>query len=1133
VIAAAAKSAGLPSALADGNRSGILLVDDWELLSSDRRAVWKSTLTAGAGSWRSLRAVVALPPGEAWPELQTIQLATPDKATATGWLAHLLPGHNAGSLLAALQHEPGADRYASLADLALLALTYPLAGLPVSRSELYEQGYALVRPLLGDERSLHPGLGPAASLRVGRALLRHYRLARGFAGGNDLEALADLSPVERGAVAPLTAGLLDDPTPVLAALWGDGAPELENLQALAACASEAPRRGSRWGLRLVERLAGPGASPEERAVLGRFAHALPAILATAGAEDTPRASAALASLHAALPESLACSLALIDDPAAPEALRWAAADLMASSAITPERLAASATTDITALKARSFVAAVGGVPLHSLLIAPPLRVGIEALLADQAAGAHRVAAAQAVVSDESLPDELRALALRACEDRDLVERSAGAASPDMRRAALETLGRGEPEEALAVVGRALAAGSAGEIARREALEVAAGLATPAATGLLARAAIDGGQSLAVRLHALDLLAGRGHGGMLVLQRLAGASGLAPLLRAAAVGHLGRLGHAESLPPIRNLLETATVPLVRRAAATALGALGRRPGLRDQVAAALITGLRRIGADTQLGERIVHALGHSSANAALTLLASLLAPSLEPALRAAWLRRIPELGHLSAGEWPKLTLADDARRALMDALADGNTTADPPNRLAELTARQAARIAIIAAGAIADLVDTRADLRAPALAALRQAVATETRSDVARATLDALGRVGYAAAELMALFDSAATPTLCWLAIERLGASEGARDALLRRLADDQDDGFLQGAIIALLGQHGHSAALPTLRRIARGAESEPHLRRAALVAMGRIATPEAAVALAAFAVDVTSPADLRAVACNALPDALSMEVRTTLRQAARSTRLPELGVALSRALARSGDHEALPALVRSAQSDHGAEAVASIEAIARLGDAGVAPLLVRISQSPTAAAGVRLAAVLALLQLCGDEFEPLLRDYLAAPAPLLRLQAYAALAALRPDDPRLGEPLLDLDAPMALRLQVLSHITSLRPDAPVLRSIVAAQGEDPQLRLAAAAALEAANDPDVALALAAVLAPAEDDTPVAPPLLRRRCALTLGILARKGGPVADAARTQLATLAADPRQPAEHAHWAAEALLGC
>ncbi len=287
VIAGAVHRAGLPPALADGGRPGVLLLDDWELLAADRRAIWRAALTASAQSWPALHAVVALPEGERWDELALVELPAPDEARAAAWLAHLLPGHDTAPLVAALRREPLARLRSSLADIALLALTYPLAGMPAGRSELYEQAYALVRPL-------------AAEANIGRAALRHYRLARSLAGGDDLETLASLAPTERAAVAPLAAGLLDDPLPVLAPLWGDGTPDQADLRALAACALESPARAPLWGLRLVERLASPEAPEAERALLHSLAPALPALLAAAAQADEPRALAAAAATARAL-----------------------------------------------------------------------------------------------------------------------------------------------------------------------------------------------------------------------------------------------------------------------------------------------------------------------------------------------------------------------------------------------------------------------------------------------------------------------------------------------------------------------------------------------------------------------------------------------------------------------------------------------------------------------------------------------------------------------------------------------------------------------------------------------------------------------------------------------------------------
>lgn len=1120
VVAGALHRAGLPAVIAEGGRPAVLLLDDWELLPADRRAVWRAYLAAGAQTWQALRAVVALPAGEAWPELEAGRLEPPDAERAAAWLAHLLPGHDIAPLVAALRREPLARLLTNLADLALLALIYPLAGLPASRAELYEQAYALARPMVDE------------TPRVGRAVLRHYRLARGLAGGSDLDTLAALSPLERAAVAPLAASLLDDPAPVLAPLWGDGEPDAADLRALAACTREWPGRAPRWDLRLVERLAAHSASPEERALLAELAPALPALLAAAANTDQPRALAAFAAADAALPDAPRPWLTLVDDVAAPAALRWAAADGLAARPPAPAELAVLPGTDSTALAARCYIATISR-EARRLLATPAMGAAFAALLASPEAGERRAAAARTIVADGELPEELRAAALAAAGDRELLEHSAVGDSARMRQAALATLSGAAPEEALAVIARALEHNT-GATARREALDATARLELPAATGLLARVAIDGAQALDTRLHAVDLLAGRGRGGQAVLLRLLVATALPATLRAAAAGHLGRLGVGEALPALRNALE-ASEPTLRRAAARALGALGTRAGLGEQSAAALLTGLRRVGVDAGLGASIARALGHTGAALAVPTLTGLLGPELEGAMRAAWQRRAPELATLPATAWPDLDLPADARFALIEALADGGTMADPPTRLAELAARQAAVLAAAAAAALGDLACANSGLREAALAALRRGLADPARIDVVRAALDALAVAGDPAVELAAILDAPGYgPSLRWLAVEHLGRSGPARALLLRRLENGIDDSFLQSAAAQLLGAYGQTEALPALRRIARAADSDPQLRRAAVAALGQLGTPEAAAALAAIAADPVTPAGLRAAAAAALPADPGPEARAALHHAARSMRQQtEVAVALARALARTGDYDALPALVRSAQGDHGADAVASIEAITALGDPTVAPMLVRISQSPTATAGVRLAAVIALLRLAGDEHLPLLREYLGAASPPLRLQAYGALAALRPDDPRLGEPLADPAAPMALRLQALRQIAGRDADDPVLGLILTNADEEPQLRLASATALAAATTPRAVAALVAVPAPPPPGERAAPPVLRRRCIATLSALARGAGAAAEVAREGLIVMAADTAQPPAHRYWAAEELLRC
>lgn len=1112
IVANAISRANLQASLADGARPAILLIDDWELLPADRRAIWRSFLCGAARSWRALRAVVALPAAESWPEFETIQLPEPDATSTAAWLSHLLPDHNTAPLVAALQYGTLAALGANLADLALLALVYPLVGLPASRAELYEQAYALVRPLVGE------------APWVGRAVLRHYRLARGLAGGDDLETLSSLAGAERAAVAPLAAGLLSDPTPVLATLWG-ATPEAD-LPALAACAGLLPGQAPAWDLRLAEHLAAPDAEPRTRALLHSIAPALPALFAAAACYDAERSVAALVAVDTALDQAPRPWLALVDNPQLPARLRWTAADLLAANPPALESLTdGSEARDSTARAARFFVLAVaGGI---NQLAEPESCAGLRALLEAEDAGARRAVAARAVANDVALPEHLRAAAVAAIDDDDLVEHLALEGAAELRSAALERLQHNAPAVALDVIERILEATTTAVSARNTALDAAAQLALPAATRLLARVAIATDQPLLVRLHALDLLAGKAGAGRLVLRRLLGAPGITTVLRVAAAGHLGRLGAAEALPELRNALEHGPI-LLRHAAATALGALGSRAQLRDQCAAALVTGLRRVGVDTTLGERIVRALGHTAAKQALLTLNKLLAAELQDTFASTWQRRAPALATQPSKEWPALSLDPETRVALLELLAEGGTMADPPTRLQELTARQATRIALAAVAALGDLGTTRAELRGAVIGALRQTLREPVRTEIARLALEQLLVLSDPAAELTAILDSCARGGIVkWLAIELLGRSSAARGELVQRLREGRDDPFLQAASVRALGEHSHHAATGLLSVLARDGERPLQLRRAAVEALGRLGSGKAAAALTTIAADGGAVPELRIVAANGLPNELEPALRVALRQALRAIHQhSSVSVALARALARAGEYDVLPVLVRAAQSDLASEAIDSIATIASLGDPNVAPLFVRISQSPTTPQGVRLAAVKALLRLGGNEHLPLIYEYLAAPAPPLRLEAFAAFISVMPDDPRLVAPLADQSAPLLLRMEALKHLAARNAEAPEIEQLLLREGEEPQLRLAAAEILGRGGSAATAATLARMLALPEVGPPTVPALLRRRCVDALGARARHD----EAARSLLTTIAADEGQAVEHRHWALEWL---
>ncbi|MCS6880823.1 MAG: HEAT repeat domain-containing protein [Oscillochloridaceae bacterium] len=1116
ILAGAFERAGLPPAF--GARPGILLLDDWETLPTDRRLAWRAFLTATGREWRALRLVVVLPESEEWTGFRTLDVPG-DVETQAAWLRHLLPAEAPERLLAALRAGSGGAAI-RLADVALLALTLPDHGLPASRAELYARAYEALRPAVERGDPDDPVPLPA----VGRALLRHYRMARAFAGSAEIGGLASLPPIERIAVAPLAAGLLGTPAPVLAALWSTNAPSGASLDAGVACLLAMPDQAPEWGLRLVEHLARPEASAEERAALRSLAPVLPRIFAAS--PEVERASAALRAADAALPPVAGRWLPLVDDADAPAALRWAAADLLARHGLERElATAVPEAPDSPALQMRAFLAATaveGGV---ALLATPPLRAGAVALLGDASIGEPRLAVAQAILADASSPDDLRALAL--IGDRAALEQALCSPVTVLRRAALAILREEDPAVAAPLLARALKHPEATVATCGEALDTLAALEHPGATALLIRALLDEQLGLVTRLRALRLLASRGRAGIQVLRRALEAGRLPLAVRAAAAAHLGRLEDDGALPLLRNLLESDAPPMLRHSAAEAIGALGRRAELADQAAAALITGLRRAGVNAALMVAIARGLGRSGANAALPPLRSLLGLALADVLRAAWERRVPELASLPARAWLALALSAETRVALIDALAQGETLADQPSSLAECCARQAERIAEAAALALGDLARARPDLQPAVRITLRRTAAADTRPAVIRAALDSLASCSDPAEELEALLDDAAVSLPSqWLALERLGRLAPAREALTRRL--NGGDPFLRAAMVTLLAAQGHEAALPAMRRLARDPAGDPHLRRAAIAALGRFPPAEVSATLVTLAADESVPADLRALAAATLPATLSTDERAALYRALRVARQPEeVEAALARALARAGEREALPVLLRLARSESGAAASASLEALAEVGDDSVEPVLVAVSQSHLAAPAVRLAAVAALLRLCGPAHLTLLREYLTSASTPLRIRAYAVLAAACPDDPRLGEPLTDPAAPLALRLQALEHLAARDPAAPALEAVLTRPDEEPQIRLAAARALMRGG-PTAPAALAAALADAPDQPP-APPLLRRRCIEALATLAQGNNAAASAALERLNALAETPDQP-EAQHWAGEAL---
>lgn len=1119
LVAGAIHRTGLPANYIEGHRPMIVLLDGWEELAPDRRAMWHSYAVA-ATSWSVARVVISLPPGETWFGFSCLDLVAPNDDTLAAWFGLLLPSHDPTLILAALQCEPLAALRNRIGDLLLLALIYPIIGLPISRAQLYEQAYALACPILDNDN---------VEVSVGQAALRHYRLARDLADGTDLSALPTS---EIAAIAPLAAGILDDPHPILDLLWADDERGPPILHALATCLRERPTAAVNDYLRLIELLLAHGNHDHDSVIMP----GLPDMFAAASHGDQARAMRALGDLATSWPghQTVGLLLHLMDHPDATADLRWVAADLLAGAGLPiPASIAAiPAFADDITLAARAYLLALTIPAQRQFLLDPALRPGLDALIAGAGGDQRWMTAAAALITDSHAPSELRILALsnapESARGESLIQQALSSHSTALRRSALAALHSRSADDTLRLLTAALADSGSDENVLGDLLATVAQLPQREATGLIARYALSEQCGPALRITALCLFAKR-LGCAPLLQRFLAVEHMPASLRAAAARLLGTTREHTAVPLLRRILLSTHAPILRRSAADGLAHLARVPISREAAIASLIAAIAQPDLDATLTARIAAALGAAGATQAIPALTTLLDPGRPAALRATWLAAIPELDRTPTSLWPTIAHDPSTRAVLLDNLASGETSADPPSSLDELVCGQAERVAIAAAEALATLAEQRPTLARDLCVRIRQAILNTPGPHAPVSILRALARAAgtHAPDELEAILNArASTPTLHWAAIDQLGRTSQAAAWLLERLRSGGDDIFTRGKLADILGELGELNAIPILCAIATDPAGDPHLRLCAIGALGRFGTGDVSTALLPIIKDSSASPSLRAAAITALSHPLANDAYDTLHQFARAEGTAHsIAIAIGQSFARVGEREILPLLLRGAQSTQPQESIAAISAIADLGDQSAVSLLVRISQSATVVPGVRLAAINALLQLEGSTHLPLLHAYLESPVPPLRIMAHQILAQTDPNDWHLIEPATDVIAPLALRLLALERLITQSLTLDMLYATLKHPDEPPQLRLGIAGALGRTAQAESARVLHATLESG------APPLLRRRCITVIGELAAAPGECGEVAWAIIVTLAQGSDTPAEERHWATEILL--
>jgi HEAT repeat protein len=1071
----------------------LLLIHGWEELAPARREAWRSALQQAADPDAPAHLLIALPADEPrWPNFAALAPAPIGPALCASWVEHLAPAESRPAIMSALA--PGGALHPlgeRLFDIALLCRFAPEFGLPGTRAELYARALATVLDLpidqLGQARLVselqllaaydEPApvvntdlliRGQRGRARFVHAQVRRYMAARQLVAEQGYDLLAQLEPAECAELAPLIATMIDDPTPLYAALWQQARLHPAAIQTLARCLRERAPRSSTWTLRVVAALAqqqgheDPVVRGQAEQLLEGCMPALDACLPAAARADAP-IQRFLIQLFELLPAELSLPRVtqLILSAETPEPFAWELTDRLveggaADYAAAPPRFSPAA------LARWIYIQAITQPASCRQIDAPTIVAALHALAESGAGESRKLFVASALVEDTAQPAAARLAALDLLVGSSqptahtIVERVCGDADPAIRRRALGLLSRLDPERAAVALGRTAMDSAAGWELRLAAIRHLGETKPRGAERLLWHCAQDRALPLFARLKAIGALAGTTEGAPR-LASLLGDTNQHPVLRAAAADGLGAAGYAAALPSLMRLIDDPHTPdLVLAGACRGLSAL------RDRAAVGpLVRRLGESGADVTLTLAALHALGQIGDPDTSASISPLLGgEALHRLQRAA----TPELLDRPVDD----CLGDPALpppigERLARALASSPTEDNRPTTLAEFLIGEADRVRAAAARALAAIGGSAA--QAALMAALLDDTAGGATADIIAALAELEG--DESASSLSYLLNAPeVNPLTHWLVARQLTSHPAGEPVMLRALQNPALDAFTRGALAEGLGQRHALSALTPLRLLAEQTEHDNHLRSQALLGLGLLDDPTTETILIRQIGDPSEDLTLRGLAAEYLPAGLSPEGRRFLRELLRAEQTPDpLAIGALRTLGRVRDREALPHMLRYCHSVSAEVGQAAIDALADLGDGSVAPVLVRIAHQQNADHALRLQAVSALLRIGGDGYLPLLKNYLHQGALPFRMLALEALLSSRATAADLLPILSSPSWPVAMRLRLIDYFAGDTAAAPALIDLLEASADQPQLRILAAEVLSRLHYTDAAPAL--------------------------------------------------------------------
>ncbi len=1048
-----------------------LLVTGWEELAPERRAAWQAALIDTIQRQPQVHIVVALPATEpGWKQFQRVEMARPDAETRQHWVQHLVPQEHQARVRDALA--PDGPLHAlddRLFELALLAWMVRHGELPAHRSALYRD---VLSELLASEPARHVTMAhlrllaaygeapprfvaglvePSASGRLTFAhpLMQHYLAASQLVLDQQLAPIAELEPDQQREIARFAATLLDEPTPLLRALWGQQQPDDATLLTLGACLRERSDYAPAWVLRIISSLAlvaHRGSRIERQTATNMLPDLMP-VLDTAlqqAAQADSKTWRFIMRLLDLLPPELATQraerLAYADQ--VPDELAWQLADeLVRASGAQAEQPA-----DQAGLARWAYVFALSSTTTRQQ-VAPMLDVALVALTS--ADPRRLIQACSALLRDAALPTAARLQALeplRMVQDEDitaLLAHLTSDADQTVREAVLVALDARAPEQTAALLAAIAAESGAGWHLRQTALERFS--AREPATGLLKRSACDATLPLAVRLRAVVLL--RERCAVQMLLEITTDPSIAPVTRGLAAQSLGQCNAHDTIPSLSALArmdDTASSVVV--SICRAMQQLGGH-----EAESVLLDVLQRSSADIAVTLAAIAGLGHLRSGAALSALLPLLGEGATLRLTQA----LPPQPLDLPVEQAQLPAALALRLAAMTH--EGDTPADKPTTLGEFIAREGDVIRAAVATALGRINTAEA----------RDALVTTLSHQ--RTTLNAPALIAALAdantPDTPALLETLAQrqdiePMIRWMVVQHLPTRTYGPRVLLALLNNQQSDPFIRGAAAESLGQQRVAQAASPLIELVRDSHTEEHLRTQALAALGTIDTPEAELPLLQIIGDEQAPTELRGLAAQHLPQSLSLDARKQLRDLIRREQQPAALVqGIVQALGRTGDTDAKALFLRYAQEDEPAIAAAALGAIEQLGDASMAPALVSITQNSNVAPTTRLRTVGTLLALDADTYRPLLNGALDHGPLSLRMQALDHVLATANSTESALRILLDREFPLSMRLRVMAHL-SPGAVAPALLALIEDTDAETQLRLRAIDAVGNLEDAD-------------------------------------------------------------------------